>query len=61
MFETWVFVVVVVVFSLVCAAAVGLRAAEMTALPRSIIQDAKAISSRVSQQLLVGFPWRSIS
>ncbi|CAL8286658.1 unnamed protein product [Lota lota] len=30
----------------------GLRAAEMTALPPSIIQEAKAISSRVNQQLL---------
>lgn len=43
--------------SLLFFALVGLRAAEMTALPRSIIQDAKAISSRVSQQLLVGFLW----
>uniref|UniRef100_A0A4W5JMF8 MutS homolog 4 n=1 Tax=Hucho hucho TaxID=62062 RepID=A0A4W5JMF8_9TELE len=33
----------------------GLRAAEMTALPSTIIQEAKAISSKVSQQLLVCF------
>uniref|UniRef100_A0A673WUM9 MutS homolog 4 n=1 Tax=Salmo trutta TaxID=8032 RepID=A0A673WUM9_SALTR len=33
----------------------GLRAAEMTALPLTIIQEAKAISSKVSQQLLVCF------
>lgn len=31
----------------------GLRAAEMTALPPSIIQEAKTITSRVNQQLLV--------
>ncbi|XP_045064993.1 mutS protein homolog 4 [Coregonus clupeaformis] len=30
----------------------GLRAAEMTALPTTIIQEAKAISSKISQQLL---------
>lgn len=34
-------------------APLGLRAAEMTALPSSIIQEAKIIASRVSQQLLV--------
>lgn len=38
--------------SIVCAPP-GLRAAEMTALPPTIIQEAKAIASRVSQQLLV--------
>lgn len=32
----------------------GLRAAEMTALPSDIIQEAKTIASKVSQQLLVG-------
>lgn len=31
----------------------GLRAAEMTALPPSIIQEAKTVASKVSQQLLV--------
>ena len=33
----------------------GLRAAEMTALPSTIIQEAKTIASKVSQQLLVWF------
>lgn len=33
----------------------GLRAAEMTALPSNIIQEAKIIASKVSQQLLVWF------
>lgn len=36
-------------------ASVGLRAAEMTALPSNIIQEAKTIASKVSQQLLVRF------
>lgn len=36
-------------------ASVGLRAAEITALPSNIIQEAKAIASKVSQQLLVRF------
>ena len=31
----------------------GLKAAEMTALPASIVEEAKAIASNVSQQLLV--------
>lgn len=31
----------------------GLRAAEMTALPSDIIQEANTIASRVSQQFLV--------
>lgn len=33
----------------------GLRAAEMTALPSSVIQEAKTIASKVSQQFLVWF------
>lgn len=36
-------------------ALLGLRAAEMTALPSNIIQEAKTIASKVSQQLLVWF------
>lgn len=36
-------------------ALLGLRAAEMTSLPSSIVQEAKAIASKVSQQLLVWF------
>ncbi|KAK5614459.1 MutS protein msh4 [Crenichthys baileyi] len=34
----------------------GLRAAEMTSLPRSIIQEAKSVASNVSQQLLAKHP-----
>lgn len=35
------------------SALLGLRAAEMTALPSNIIQEAKMIASKVNQQLLV--------
>lgn len=38
-----------------CFALLGLRAAEMTALPTSLIEEAKIIASNVSQQLLVCF------
>ncbi|MEQ2304614.1 MutS protein msh4, partial [Ameca splendens] len=34
----------------------GLRAAEMTSLPPSIIQEAKSVASKVSQQLLAKHP-----
>lgn len=36
-------------------ALLGLRAAEMTALPSNIIREAKTIASKVNQQLLVWF------
>uniref|UniRef100_A0A3Q2DG95 MutS homolog 4 n=1 Tax=Cyprinodon variegatus TaxID=28743 RepID=A0A3Q2DG95_CYPVA len=34
----------------------GLRAAEMTSLPPSIIQEAKSVASKISQQLLAKYP-----
>lgn len=37
------------------ACLLGLRAAEMTSLPSTIIQEAKTVASKVSQQLLVCF------